>query len=134
MAAVTVMSKSIKFLLAVGAAILLLSSSGFAQGISIKRTGVVLYGATANCSQPATIHWAKVRKATPEWRKIQVDGVRKGSGRYDLLISEMNHRIKRAASSAADSSGRDCVVRRGDVKNSNGLVVTDLTSEVIAEL
>ena len=46
----------------------------------------------------------------------------------------MNRRIKRAPSSAADSEGRDCVVRRGDVKNSNGLVVTDLTSEVIAEL
>ena len=128
------MSKSIKCLLITVGLSLLLASSGFAQGISIKRTAVVLYGATANCSQPATINWTKVRKATPEWRRIHADGVRKGSGRYDLLISEMNHRIKRAASSAADTQGRDCVVRSGDVKNSNGLEVADLTSEVIAEL
>ena len=127
------MSKFIQCVLAVGVA-LLLTSNTVGQGISIKRTAVVLYGATANCSQPAAIHWARVFKATPEWKRIQADGVRKGSGRYDLLISEMNSRIKRAASSAADAHGRDCVVRRRDVKDSKGLDVTDLTDEVIAEL
>jgi len=128
------MSKSSKFLLSVGAAVLLFASVGFAQGISIKRSGVVFYGATANCSQPASIHWNKVRKATPEWKRIHADGVRRGSGRYDLLISEMNGRIKRAAATAADAVDRDCVVRHGDIKNSNGLEVADLTNAVIAEL
>jgi hypothetical protein len=109
-------------------------SAGAAQGIDIKRSGVVLYGATANCSQPATISWKKVQKATPEWKTIQVDGVRRGSGRYDLLVSAMNARIKQAAASAAEAAGRDCIVRSGDVKASNGLEVADLTSEVIAEL
>ena len=115
-------------------AVMLTVSAGAAQGIDIKRGGVVLYGATANCSQPATISWKKVRKATPEWKTIQVDAVRKGSGRYDLLISAMNARIKQAAASAADAAGRDCIVRSGDVKASNGLEVADLTREVIAEI
>lgn len=128
------MSKSSKFLLGIGIAMLLFASAGLAQGITIKRGGVVLYGATANCSQPATINWSKVRRATPEWKKIQSEDVRKGSGRYDLLIADMNGRIERAAASAADTANRDCVVRKGDVKSNNGLKVADLTSEVIAEL
>lgn len=128
------MSNSSKFLLSVGAAVLLFASVGFGQGISIKRSGVVFYGATANCSQPASIHWNKVRGATLEWKTIHADGVRRGSGRYDLLISDMNGRIKRAAAAAADAADRDCVVRHGDVKNSNGLKVADLTNKVIAEL
>lgn len=128
------MSKSSKFFLGVGLAMLLFATPGFGQGISIKRGGIVLYGASANCSQPASVNWSKVRKATTQWREIQADGVRKGSGRYDLLISEMNGLIKQAAAAAADASDRDCIVRDGDIKNSNGLEVVDLTNEVIAEL
>ena len=41
------MSKSSKFLFSVGVAILLFTSAGLAQGITIKRSGVVLYGAAA---------------------------------------------------------------------------------------
>lgn len=112
-------------------AILMLVVAAVAQGITTKRNAVVLYGSPSTCSQPATIDYRKVKKATPEWRTIRSKGVRKGSARYDLLISAMNARIKRAAKSAAEANGRDCVVREGDIKDARGLAVKDLTKAVI---
>jgi hypothetical protein len=114
-------------------ACLLLVTAGVAQ-IKTKHSCVVLFGSTANCSQPATVHYKKVQKATEEWKTIRSEGVRKGSARYDLLISGMNKRIKAACSTAAQAESRDVVVRKGDIKDSGGLTVTDLTAAVIAEL
>ena len=105
-----------------------------AQGITTKRNAVVLYGSPTTCSQPATIDYAKVKKATPEWKTIRSKGVRKGSARYQLLISAMNNRIKRACKSAAEAAGRDCVVRKGDIKDRRGLSVKDLTQQVLPAL
>ena len=103
-----------------------------AQGIETKRGAVVLYGSDANCSQPATIDLKKVQRSTPEWKTIKSDGVKKGSARYELLISAMNDRIKSAVAEAAQNDSRDCVVRRGDVKDAKGLTVADLTATVVA--
>ena len=115
-------------------AVLLLTSCALAQGIKTKRGAVVLYGSVASCSQPATINYKKVQRATPEWKEIKSDGVRKGTARYDLLISAMNTRIKSAVQSAAQSESRDCVVRKGDIKDKGGLDVADLTDAVITEV
>ncbi|MHC4515437.1 MAG: hypothetical protein ACYTGW_20805 [Planctomycetota bacterium] len=115
-------------------ATLMLAVVTAAQGIKTKRSAVVFYGSPTTCSQPATIDYKKVRKATPEWKTIRSEGVRKGSGRYDLLISAMNGRIKRACKSAAEAGGRDCVVREGDIKDARGLSVQDLTKGVIGAL
>jgi len=112
---------------------LLLVGAGIAQ-IKTKRGCVVLFGSTANCSQPSTLNYRKVQGATPEWKTIKSDGVKKGSARYALLISEMNSRIKTACATVAQTESRDCVVRQGDISNAGGLTVTDLTSDVIAEL
>lgn len=116
--------------------ILLLAGAALvpAQGITIKRNGVVLFGSTANCTQPATVDWKKVRRATPEWKTIQSEGVRKGTGRYDLLISGLSTRVKRATAKAAETAGKDCVVPKSDLKSGNGLSLTDLTDAVIAGL
>ncbi|MHC4851702.1 MAG: hypothetical protein ACYTF5_06750 [Planctomycetota bacterium] len=115
-------------------ATLMLAVVTAAQGIKTKRSAVVFYGSPTTCSQPATIDYKKVRKATPEWKTIRSEGVRKGSARYDLLISAMNSRIKRACKSAAEAAGRDCVVREGDIKDARGLSVQDLTKGVIGAL
>ena len=112
-------------------ALVIFGVSLVAQGVTTKRNAVVLYGSTATCSQPATIDYRKVKKATPEWRKIRSEGVRKGSARYDLLTSAMSSRIKRACKAAAEANNRDCVVRKGDITDSRGLTVKDLTSAVI---
>lgn len=99
--------------------------------VETKKGAVVLYGSDSNCSQPATIDFQRVRNATPEWKTIKTDGVKKGSARHDLLIADMNARIKTAVAEAARAASRDCVVRNGDIKDANGLPVSDLTNEVI---
>ena len=112
----------------------LLASAALAQGVELKDSGTVYHGSSANCSQPATINHDKVRDETPEWKTIRSEGVRRGTARYTLLISEMNARIQRACRKAAEEGGRDCVVGHRDIKNDHGLGVVDLTDEVIAKL
>lgn len=105
-----------------------------AQGIEVTSNAVVLVGSPGNSSAPSTIDYDKVKKATTEWKTIRSEGVPKSSARYELLISEMNQRIKRATQSAAQAGNRDCVVRKGDVSDARGQTVTDLTDDVISKL
>ena len=109
-------------------------SDGASAQIKVKSDAVILFGSTANCSQPATIKFSKVRAKTKEWKKIKSDGISEGSARYKLLIVDMNDRIKKAAAAAAASEKCDVVVRKGDIQDKKGLTVTDLTKAVIDEL
>ncbi len=111
-----------------------LGAAAPAQGVEIERGGVILYGSSSRCTQPATIDYKKIRKKTPEWQTIQSDGVSPDSARYSLLVAKMNKRIKAACRRVAKDQGRDCVVRKGDIADQRGLKVEDLTSEVIEEL
>ena len=121
------------FLLALTLAVMLTAVAN-GQGIGTRSSAMVFHGSPTNCSQPATIDHKKVRKATPEWQTIRSEGVRRGSGRYDLLISAMNSRVTRACRNAAEASGRDCVVRKGDITDRRGLSVRDLTEQVLRAL
>ena len=104
------------------------------QGVTVKAGTAVLYGSASNTTKPATIDYRDVERRTPEYRTSRSEGVRRGSARSDILISQMKYRIKEAVALAARSEGVDCVVRKGDIKDANGLAVMDLTDQVIAEL
>lgn len=111
-----------------------LATSLLAQGLTLKADATVLYGSADKCSQPAIIDFAKVKKLTPEWKLIKAEGVDKGSARYELLVEDMNKRIKRLCEEVAKALGRDCVVRKGDIDSEKGLSVSDVTDEVAAKL
>ncbi|MGE3171764.1 MAG: hypothetical protein AB7O97_04000 [Planctomycetota bacterium] len=113
--------------------ILVSAVSAVAQ-VELKADAVVYYGSASNTSAPASIDEQKVREATPEWQKIQAEGVRRGSARYILLVGEMDKRIRTAAQTAAAAATKDFVVRAGDVADAKGKTVADLTTEVIANL
>lgn len=113
---------------------MVLTVSVAAQGVELKSSASVYFGSASTCTQPATINHAKVRNATPEWQTIRSEGVRKGSARYSLLISEMTARIQRACRTVAEEEGRDCVVGHRDIKEDHGLGVVDITSSVVAKL
>lgn len=115
-------------------AVLALAVAGAAQGVVMKSGGVVLCGSASNCTQPATIDMKKVAKATPEYKTIKSEGVPKGSARYDLLVAQMVKRIKQACSDVAKVEGKDCIVRKGDIEQDNGLAVSDLTDKVIEKV
>jgi hypothetical protein len=122
-----------RLLLAVGMG-LALAIGAAAQGVELKSSATTYFGSAASCTQPATIDFDRVRDATPEWQTIRSEGIRKGSARYSLLISEMNARIHRACRKAAEEAGRDCVVGHRDIKDDRGLQVEDLTDAVVAKL
>ena len=100
------------------------------QGIKINPDAKVLYGNENNCTCPATVDYAKVKKSTQEWKTIRSEGVQPGTARYTLLISKMERRICSVVASYAKESGLDCVVKEKDLKDSNGLNVVDATKSI----
>lgn len=114
-------------------ATLLCSATVHAQ-VDLKTDSVVYFGSASNTSAPATIDEQKVREATQEWKTIQAEGVRRGSARYILLTAEMDKRIRDAAQKAAAAASKDLIVRSGDITNNRGKTVTDLTTNVVANL
>lgn len=111
----------------------LLASSISAQ-VTLKKKAVVYVGSASNTSAPATLDAAKVRLATPEWKKIQSSGIDPNSARGKQLITKMNQRIRQAVKSVADAEGRDMVTRKKDLKDDRGRDVVDLTDLVITEI
>jgi hypothetical protein len=114
--------------------VLAMAVAGRAQGVELKRGAMVLVGSAANCTQPAEIDYKKVRDKTPEWKTIRAEGVPADSARYDLLVSEMNKRIKAASRKVAEDAGNDCVLCKGDVVDARGQQVADVTDKVIEQL
>ena len=102
-----------------------------AQGVETKSDAVVYFGNASTCTKPATIDFKKVRKQTPEWKTIRSEGVRKGSARYSLLISDMTKRIKKLCKKVAQDEGNDCVLKDGSISDAKGLDVDDLTKNVV---
>jgi Skp family chaperone for outer membrane proteins len=111
-----------------------LAAVAAAQGIETKSGAQILFGSSANCSKAATIDFDKVRKATPEWKTIKSEAVPGNSARYDLLIMEMNKRIKDACKEVAQGGGHDCVLAKGDLADAKGQKVADITDEVVRKL
>jgi hypothetical protein len=115
------------------AAAMLLSVVALAQ-VDLRPDAVVFSGSATNTTAPAFIDEARVRRATAEWQTIEAEGVRRGSARYMLLMSDMDRRIRNAVHKAAADASKDLVVRQGDVSDRKGRPVVDLTDEVIARL
>lgn len=116
------------------ALLLAFSTTLAAQGVTLKADARVLYGNAERCTQPALVDYQKIKKLTPEWKLIKADGIDKGSARYELLIEDMNKRIQRICAEVAKTLGKDCILRRGDVESEKGLVVSDITDDVVAKL
>jgi hypothetical protein len=102
--------------------------------VTLRRGAVVYHGSSANTTAPATVNEKKVRNATPEWQKIESDGIDPESARGKQLITKMNKRIRRVVKRIADSESCDLVTRKKDLKDDRGRSVTDLTSLVVAKL
>lgn len=113
---------------------LLVAVPALAQGVELKSSSTVYFGTASTSTQPATIDFEKVRDATPEWKTIRSEGVKKGTARYSLLMSDLSARVQRACRKVAEAEGRDCVVGHRDIKEDNGLEVKDITDEVVDKL
>lgn len=98
--------------------------------VTVKSGAVIYHGSASNTSAPATIDEAKVREATPEWKKIQAEGIDPDSAQGKQLMVRMNTRIQDAVQSVAAAENRDMVTRKDDITDRQGRDVTDLTDKV----
>ena len=122
-------------LLATLLAVLALGAASLrAQGVELDKDAVVLCGSASNCTRPATVDYQALRDATPEWGTIEGDGVREGSARYTLLMARLGQRIASVVSSVAIREGHDLVVRSGDIADSRGQTVVEITDLALEEL
>lgn len=116
------------------AAILTLGAQATAQGVELRRDAAVYFGSASNTTAPASIDEDQVREATPEYRKIESEGIRKGTARYKILMAEMDKRIRAAVRTTVSETKNDLVVRDGDVLDARGKEVADITDDVIDHL
>jgi hypothetical protein len=114
-------------------AAMLAAVPAFAQ-VTVKKGAVVYHGSASNTSAPAIVDDGKVKEATPEWKKIQAEGIDTDSAHGKQLLVQMNNRIRTAIKSVADSESRDMVARKDDITDKRGRDVLDLTDKVVSKL
>ncbi|MFN7586911.1 MAG: hypothetical protein ACK501_09475 [Planctomycetota bacterium] len=98
--------------------------------VTVRSGAVVYHGSASNTSAPATIDEAKVREATPEWKKMQAEAIDPDSAQGKQLVVRMNTRIQDAVRSVAAAENRDLVTRKDDISDRQGRDVVDLTDKV----
>ena len=103
------------------------------QGIVLRPDADILFGSPSICNRPATVDLDQLRASTPEWQKIQRDSIDRGSARYALLVDKMRTGLKARIQSAAMARDIDLVVAADDIVESNGLMIVDLTAEVLKQ-
>ena len=102
--------------------------------VGIRAGAVVYQGSASNTSAPATIDEARVREATPEWKKMQAEGIDPSSAQGKQLVVKMNNRIQDAVRSVASAENRDMVTRKDDITDQQGKDVADLTDKVASKV
>jgi hypothetical protein len=104
------------------------------QGVVMKKAAEVYYGEPSTCSRPATIEFDTLKKVTDEWKRIESEGIKEGTATYTLLMNAIRTKINNAVADFCLSSGHDMVCEEGHIKNSNGLNVEDVTTDILPNL
>jgi len=114
--------------------VLLLLSSGLVAQVSLKRKAIVYLGSSSNTTAPAEIDSDTVKKETEEWKEIEQESIDKTSARGKQLLQKMKKKIRKAVKAVARDNNYDLVVRIGDIADTQGKTVTDITTKVVTEL
>ncbi len=116
-----------------GSVLLFLALPLVAQ-VTVKKGAVIYQGSASNTTAPATVNESKVKEATPEWKKIQAEGIDTDSAQGKQLIVQMNNRIREAIKEVAKAEKRDMVTRKDDITDKQGRDVVDLTDKVVTKV
>lgn len=103
------------------------------RGLKVKKRDV-LWGNAHRSTAPAEVDLAQAIAATREGRRIEDEGIERGSARYDILMAKANARVRTVVRRIAIANSRDCVVKSASYRNPDGLPVSDLTSKVVDAL
>jgi hypothetical protein len=116
------------------ASVLLFLAVPLLAQVTVKKGAVIYVGSASNTTAPATVKESKVKEATPEWKKIQAEGIDVDSAQGKQLIVQMNNRIREAIKDVAKAEKRDMVTRKCDVTDAQGRDVVDLTDKVVTKV
>jgi Skp family chaperone for outer membrane proteins len=90
-------------------------------------------GVTIERVKPALVDAKTVFAATPEYKKIKSDSIKKESAEYRLLISGASSRFKNAVKRVMSLGGYDLVAETGAITVA-GRSLPDVTQEVVDNL
>ena len=116
------------------ASVLLFLAVPLIAQVTVKKGAVIYVGSASNTTAPASVKESKIKEATPEWKKIQAEGIDVDSAQGKQLIVQMNNRIREAIKDVAKAESRDMVTRKCDVTDAQGRDVVDLTDKVVAKV
>ncbi len=114
--------------------VLVVLLGSLAAQVGVKRGAIIYHGSASNTTAPASIDEQKVRDATPEWKRMQAEGVDPDSAQGKQLVVQMNNRIREAVKSVATTESRDMVARKDDISDKQGRDVVDLTDKVVSKV
>lgn len=116
------------------ASVLLFLAVPLLAQVTVKKGAVIYVGSASNTTAPATVKESKIKEATPEWKKIQAEGIDVDSAQGKQLLVQMNNRIREAIKDVAKAESRDMVTRKCDLTDKQGRDVVDLTDKVVAKV
>ena len=114
------------WLIALGftATITLASATFTIPSDQIDRTQI-FFGTPASFDTPAEVHIDSVIAATPEYKEIQSEKLKKGTGKYWILVSKATDRAIEAVSNLGTDTNYDLITERGYLGSLNPPIACD---------
>lgn len=94
----------------------------------------VYYGRPNSFQKPAVVKFARVTTHISEYRKIKEKGLKPSDAEYLVLAQEGTKRFRRTVKEVAKKKGFDLVVEVDNIVPPSGVVVPELTNDVIKKL
>ena len=92
----------------------------------------VFWGSPRQFDKPAEVQYEEVIKATPEYKEIQKKRIKRGTGRYWLLLSQASDRAVRTIGELGSKTDYDLIALQGYLGGLNPPIPADnITSGVI---
>lgn len=94
----------------------------------------VYYGKPQSFKKPAVVRFAKVSPFIAEYRRIKDEGLKPTDAEYQVLAQEGSKRFRRMIKLVAKKKGFDLVIEHNAIMPPAGVVLKDLTKEVVKKL
>lgn len=123
----------------VGVLVLCLALSGPALGLTIPKEQFdpqkIFSGNPKEFAKPAEVDIDKVVKSTPEYLTIKKQKIKRGTGKFWILMSQASARSMRAIAEVAKGLKYDLVTKKGYLgKLKPPIPADDITDKVVAKI
>ncbi len=92
----------------------------------------VYYGLPSQFDKPGEVRYEEVIRATPEYKAMKKEKVKRGTGRYWILLSEASNRTVRGIARVGEDSDYDLITESGYLGSLNPAIeADDITANVV---